>query len=48
VFESQLLGSFSKNLLLPLTENDNIDEKQIRNCMHSKSVCATPLELTMR
>jgi len=43
VFESQLLGSFCKQIVPPLTEHYDVIETQTKNCMRSQIAHATPL-----
>jgi len=43
VFESQLLGSFCKQIVSPLTEHYDAIETQTENCMRSQIAHATPL-----
>jgi len=46
VFESQLLGSFCKQIVPLFTEHDDVIETQTKNCMRSKIAHATPLTKT--
>jgi len=43
VFESQLLESFSKNMLPLLSERNYVIETQTKNCTHSHMIHATQL-----
>jgi len=43
VFKSQLLGNFCKQIVLLLTEHDDVTETQTYNCMRSQITHATPL-----
>ena len=45
MFEAQLLGSFCKKLVPPLTEYDHVIDTQSRNCMCSQIVNAMPLHV---
>jgi len=43
VFESQLLGSFCKQIVPLLTEHDDVIGTQTKNCTRSQIAHATPL-----
>jgi len=43
VFESQLLGSFCKQIVPLLTEHDDVIETQTKNCMRVQIAHAVPL-----